>query len=509
VLFIGNSYTYVNDLPGMLARIAATAPFSPRMTTDALAVGGWTLEDHWNDGTAQARIVDGGWTHVVIQGQSLEPAVGTMGPTYGFSAFAQRFGDVVIDAGAQPLWYVTWARAPGDAVYDPPFGYFLNPEEMQDRLTTAYAAVSSRWPQSRLACVGEAFRASLRDRPQLQLHQADRSHPTVAGTYLAACTFYVAMTGQAVPEEAEAPAELSPDDARFLRATGLVGANCADVRMKALVELSEDFFTTDGPDGGPPFDYGTAGNPQTTLFTAWNHSDSAAPIDSGAPAGLADGMALAPPFSWTTGAYPGGSGKVTLFGVALPFCGATLAMGARCALSVTFSGASSGTGRVALSVTDAYRPTASRALSGTATDRALLTMRVQDDLCTSEPCARPIYVGVDSAQTLRFDVLITNRGAQRATSLAEGAPLAPPFFWGDADGGTFPGGTGTGTFGGMTFNYCSSHLDPSEGCLVTMSFAPTDAGIEYPAELTVGYSDALGPLPAASRELRGYWSGTP
>src|ERR1700689_5217578 len=68
VLFIGDSYTYVNDLPGMLSSIAATAGTGPTITTDEVVQGGASLEDLWDAG-AQTKIQERSWTHVVLQGQ--------------------------------------------------------------------------------------------------------------------------------------------------------------------------------------------------------------------------------------------------------------------------------------------------------------------------------------------------------------------------------------------------------------------------------------------------------
>src|SRR3954471_3691570 len=50
VLFIGNSYTFVHDVPGIVSRIAATADTGPTIAIDQVVRGGATLEGHWDDG---------------------------------------------------------------------------------------------------------------------------------------------------------------------------------------------------------------------------------------------------------------------------------------------------------------------------------------------------------------------------------------------------------------------------------------------------------------------------
>src|SRR5205823_5816730 len=149
----------VNDLPGMLQQIAATAGAPPLISTEQVTVGGATLGDHWAGPDAQAKIKERRWSHVVLQGQSLEPLF----DSDFFEISADEFARLIVDAGAQPTWYITWARAP-----EPDAGYYYpgGPEEMQDRLTEEYDKVAAPWPQSLLACVGEAFAASLRAHPE-------------------------------------------------------------------------------------------------------------------------------------------------------------------------------------------------------------------------------------------------------------------------------------------------------------------------------------------------------
>src|SRR5262249_55580062 len=120
---------------------------------------------------------------------------------------------------------------------------------------------------------------------------------------------------------------------------------------------------------GTPFDFGTAGVPVPSLFYFNNRG--------GMAAGISDGMALAPPFAWTAGgAYPGGTGSADVSGT--PFCSSSLAPGSTCVISVTYTPPAttptSATGRVTLNFTDTYLPTATRALQGTATQRALVTV---------------------------------------------------------------------------------------------------------------------------------------
>lgn len=211
VLFIGNSYVFTNDLPAVLRAMAATAGEPPTIETAEVLVGGATLQNHWTTGTAPARIDDKTWTHVVLQGQSVEP----LWQPAVFQKYAASFGERVVAAGARPTWFATWARGEGDATYAETWSGGT-PSAMQDALTAAYAKAAAAFSTSVLARVGEAFRKVRAERPALALLVDDKSHPTLAGTYLAACTFYLAMVGKPVPAASKPPAGLPATDATYL-----------------------------------------------------------------------------------------------------------------------------------------------------------------------------------------------------------------------------------------------------------------------------------------------------
>merc|ERR1719427_2609811 len=72
ILFLGNSYTYGNDLPGKVRSLAAGAGFAA--TTTSVANGGWTIGQHST--SSLGSIAGGDWDVVVIQGQSQSSSFG-------------------------------------------------------------------------------------------------------------------------------------------------------------------------------------------------------------------------------------------------------------------------------------------------------------------------------------------------------------------------------------------------------------------------------------------------
>ena len=67
VLFVGNSLTYVNDLPSTLRALAASQPTPVSIETQTFVAPGGSLSDRWNDGKAAAALDAGHWDALVLQ----------------------------------------------------------------------------------------------------------------------------------------------------------------------------------------------------------------------------------------------------------------------------------------------------------------------------------------------------------------------------------------------------------------------------------------------------------
>ena len=98
---------------------------------ESIVKGGETLQEHSADPAVAQRIADGNWTHVVLQGQSLE---------FAKPEPAAKLGKLIVAAGATPTWYVTWARAPSSDEYSLPNSnvFYSSANEMQDFATYSY-----------------------------------------------------------------------------------------------------------------------------------------------------------------------------------------------------------------------------------------------------------------------------------------------------------------------------------------------------------------------------------
>ncbi len=168
ILFIGNSYTYCNDLPAMVAQLAVAG--GKDVDVHHITAGGVTLEWHAQNEATLATLVEP-WDFVVLQEHSIRPIQDT--PKMAMAAAALQAA--IAPTGAQTVLYMTWARQ-----------HF---PEMQAGLARVYAEIAQKIG-ARVAPVGLAWEAALTADPSLPLYTEDKSHPTALGSYLAACVFY-------------------------------------------------------------------------------------------------------------------------------------------------------------------------------------------------------------------------------------------------------------------------------------------------------------------------------
>lgn len=186
VLFVGNSYTYFNDLPAVVRALGAATP-GASVEVEAITQGGALLQDHWSTTGAAERIQAGGLDAVVLQGQSVEP----FASPESFHYHADLFSDAIAESGARGVWFSTWARRAGDPIYTGTF----TPADMTESLEFRYRSAAMRHGDM-VARVGAAWMIALAELPEVVLHTDDGSHPTTAGSLLAACVILQAITGQ-------------------------------------------------------------------------------------------------------------------------------------------------------------------------------------------------------------------------------------------------------------------------------------------------------------------------
>jgi hypothetical protein len=184
VLFIGNSYTYVNDLPGTFARLARSGGHPVR--TGMLAEGGWTLADHVQSSQTLETLQAQRWNYVILQEQSEIPAFEQSRTLSMYPAARQLAGEIRA-VQAEPVFLQTWAHRDGMPEQGIP-----DYESMQGFIDAGYRQIA-RELNVPVIPAGDAWRLALGQKLPVDLWQADGSHPTPAGTYLTACVLYATL----------------------------------------------------------------------------------------------------------------------------------------------------------------------------------------------------------------------------------------------------------------------------------------------------------------------------
>jgi len=196
VLFIGNSFTARNDLPGLIADLAAARGKS--LQHHLISTGGASLRTHWNAGEALKAIQDGRYDRVVLQEQSTLPVKNAK----RMHENVRLFDEATQAAGAETVLYMTWARQ------DAP--------ESQQAITDTYAGIG-RELGATVAPVGTAWQRFLCQHARPALHDKDLSHPTPAGSYLAACVFLTVLFQESPVGVDTGVAGLSEEDRGLLQ----------------------------------------------------------------------------------------------------------------------------------------------------------------------------------------------------------------------------------------------------------------------------------------------------
>jgi hypothetical protein len=195
VLFIGNSFTARNNLPSLLADLAAGRGLT--LEHRLISAGGASLRMHWNKGDARKEIEIRRYDWVVLQEQSTLPVKNAA----RMHENVRLFDEAIRASGAKTALYLTWAR--------------LHTPAAQRLITDAYTAIG-RELNATVVPVGVAWERVLADRGAPVLHEKDGSHPTPAGSYLAACVFLATLLG-ANPVGAQGVEGLSAAEVKLLQ----------------------------------------------------------------------------------------------------------------------------------------------------------------------------------------------------------------------------------------------------------------------------------------------------
>jgi hypothetical protein len=168
-LFIGNSYTYFADIPGLVQAMADSAG-GDKIAIETVAGPDMALVDHWNEGTAKREIAEGGWEWVILQQGPSSVQVNRD----SLRTLTQIFGAEIAKVSAKPALFSAWPSA-------------ARPQDF-DRAIESYELAAADVSGILLPVAG-SWKEAWESDPTLQMY-ADGLHPSATGAYLAAATIY-------------------------------------------------------------------------------------------------------------------------------------------------------------------------------------------------------------------------------------------------------------------------------------------------------------------------------
>lgn len=164
ILFIGNSHTYFNDMPEMVAEQFRKEQYDCEVTM--IAHGGWFLEQHANEPDVRFNILYGHYDYVVLQ-EHAHP----FGPEEKFYGAVRQLNQWILEVGSKGVIYMTWAKK--------------DEEFNQERMTLAHEQIADELGML-LAPVGKYWWEYLRSYPDIEMYYKDGQHASPDGSRFAA-----------------------------------------------------------------------------------------------------------------------------------------------------------------------------------------------------------------------------------------------------------------------------------------------------------------------------------
>ncbi len=188
ILFLGNSFTHMNDMPAIFNKIAIAKGKSVHVSKNTQA--GASFHVHTTRLDMFEKIKERKWDYIVLQAYSRE----FCHPKHYIDTASIPYITQIIDsiklnnACSNLLLYNTWGYKNGFAEREEINTY----EKMQDSIICGYKYVSDIY-KIPIVPVGMVWKYVRENNPELNLYVEDEAHPNKLGSYLSACTFYTAL----------------------------------------------------------------------------------------------------------------------------------------------------------------------------------------------------------------------------------------------------------------------------------------------------------------------------
>lgn len=199
ILFIGNSFTYFNDgIDSHLRELVRAAYPDRNILIDSLTVPNQTVKGHFRDAATQVTLSRESWDVVIVQGASYEPI--ESGTLKEFDKYSALIAEEIRAENAQVALFMTWA--------------YRSKPSMIGSLASAYVKTGNNI-SALVVPVGLAWEQVRQQQSRAYLY-LDNKHPSMHGTYLAACVFFAALFAES-PIGVSYSAGLPKNDAHYLQ----------------------------------------------------------------------------------------------------------------------------------------------------------------------------------------------------------------------------------------------------------------------------------------------------
>lgn len=188
ILFIGNSSTYYNQMPLMVEGLAKANNINCEVKS--ITASSYKLTQFATTGNAyNTEIVNAlskeKWDFVILQ----EHRENIMGNLEATKNAITNLKSTIDSTGAKTILYETQADYIGnDFIIDGTSIYFDN-ITLQNYMTKFYFSLGNKF-DCKVAPVGVNYTRCMKEYPEINLYNSDMIHPTLEGSYLAACTLF-------------------------------------------------------------------------------------------------------------------------------------------------------------------------------------------------------------------------------------------------------------------------------------------------------------------------------
>lgn len=188
ILFIGNSYTHMNEMPYIFDKIAKAK--GKKIYVEMNTRSGASFQVHTTRPDLWQAIKRRKWSYVVLQGYSRELSYEPSHLDTATVPYVQQILDSIYlnNSCTKVLLHMTWGYK---------FGFVERPEidtyeKMSDRISYGYTYLSEYFCLP-IVPVGKVWREVRSKYPDIEMYDADLQHPSRNGSYTSACAFYAAI----------------------------------------------------------------------------------------------------------------------------------------------------------------------------------------------------------------------------------------------------------------------------------------------------------------------------